>query len=107
MTDPISRRQVLGAGAVLASTAVWTPTMAKGLPEAPLMDNATTQKPLVPTSGVDYQPVVTLNGWTLPHRMNNGVKEFHLVAEPVEREMAPGMTGEALGLQWPVTWPNH
>ncbi len=23
--------------------------------------------------------------------MNNGVKEFHLVAEPVEREFAPGM----------------
>jgi hypothetical protein len=26
----------------------------------------------------------------LPWRMNNGVKEFHLVAEPVVREMAPG-----------------
>jgi FtsP/CotA-like multicopper oxidase with cupredoxin domain len=37
-----------------------------------------------------YRPVVTLNGWTLPYRMNEGVKEFHLVAEPVVREMAPG-----------------
>jgi FtsP/CotA-like multicopper oxidase with cupredoxin domain len=34
--------------------------------------------------------VVTLNGWTLPFRMKDGVKEFHLVAEPVVREMAPG-----------------
>ena len=25
--------------------------------------------------------------------MNDGVKEFHLVAEPVERELAPGMIG--------------
>jgi plastocyanin len=34
--------------------------------------------------------VVTLNGWTLPWRMNDGVKEFHLVAEPVVREVSPG-----------------
>lgn len=97
MSDPVSRRSVLGAGAVLASTAMWTPTMARGLPEAATMDNAKTQKPVHPTSGVDYQPVVTLNGWTLPHRMNNGVKEFHLVAEPVEREMAPGMVARLWG----------
>ena len=43
------------------------------------------------TSGRPYQPVVTLNGWSLPWRMNNGWKEFHLVAEPVVRELAPGM----------------
>ncbi|MGH8109793.1 MAG: multicopper oxidase domain-containing protein, partial [Arenimonas sp.] len=34
--------------------------------------------------------VRTLNGWTLPHRINNGVKEFHLVAEEIEHEFAPG-----------------
>lgn len=34
--------------------------------------------------------MVTLNGWTAPWRMNAGVKEFHLVAEPVVREVAPG-----------------
>jgi FtsP/CotA-like multicopper oxidase with cupredoxin domain len=41
--------------------------------------------------------VVTLNGWTLPWRMNKGVKEFHLVAEPVVREMAPGMKAHLWG----------
>jgi hypothetical protein len=41
-------------------------------------------------AGRPYRPVVTLNGWTLPFRMNQGVKEFHLIAEPVVREMAPG-----------------
>ena len=46
--------------------------------------------PLVPNSGRPYNPVVTLNGWTLPWRMKAGVKEFHLVAEPVLREVAPG-----------------
>ncbi|HEU0153704.1 MAG TPA: copper oxidase [Arenimonas sp.] len=34
--------------------------------------------------------VRTLNGWSLPHRMNGGVKEFHLVAEEFEHEFAPG-----------------
>jgi FtsP/CotA-like multicopper oxidase with cupredoxin domain len=41
--------------------------------------------------------VATLNGWTLPWRMNNGVKEFHLVAEPVVREFAPGMKANLWG----------
>jgi manganese oxidase len=40
---------------------------------------------------------VTLNGWTLPWRMNGDWKEFHLVAEPVMREMAPGMQARLWG----------
>ena len=48
-------------------------------------------------TGRPYNPVVTLNGWTLPWRMNNGVKEFHLVAEPVVREMAPGFKAHLWG----------
>jgi len=40
---------------------------------------------------------VTLNGWSLPWRMNKGVKEFHLVAEPVVREIAPGMKAHLWG----------
>jgi FtsP/CotA-like multicopper oxidase with cupredoxin domain len=92
-----SRRQVLGAGAALVSSSAWAATSNMGLPEAAIMEKATTQGPLHPPSGPDYQPVVTLNGWTLPFRMNNGVKEFHLVAEPVEREMAEGMTANLWG----------
>jgi hypothetical protein len=41
--------------------------------------------------------VVTLNGWTLPWRMNGDWKEFHLVAEPVLREIAPGMVAHLWG----------
>ncbi len=40
---------------------------------------------------------MTLNGWALPWRMNNGAKEFHLVAEPVVREIAPGMKANLWG----------
>jgi len=52
---------------------------------------------LAPPDGRPYHPVVTLNGWTLPWRMNNGVKEFHLIAEPVVRELAPGMKANLWG----------
>jgi FtsP/CotA-like multicopper oxidase with cupredoxin domain len=92
-----SRRQILGAGAALVSSSAWAATTNMGLPEAALMEKASTQGPLHPPSGPDYQPVVTLNGWTLPFRMNNGVKEFHLIAEPVERELAEGMTANFWG----------
>ena len=38
-----------------------------------------------------YTPVETPDGATLPYVLKDGVKEFHLTAEPVKREFAPGM----------------
>ncbi|HQC29227.1 MAG TPA: copper oxidase [Methylotenera sp.] len=67
------------------------------LPDIVSAENANTQASLHPTTGRPYQPVVTLNGWSLPWRMKNGVKEFHLVAEPVVREIAPGMLAHLWG----------
>ena len=66
-------------------------------PELITMDKPETMPPLQPANGRLYNPVVTLNGWTLPWRMNKGVKEFHLVAEPVVREIAPGMKAHLWG----------
>ena len=84
-------------GAALIGAAAISKAGAATLPEAPVQASAATQPPLVPSTGRPYHPVVTLNGWTLPWRMNNGVKEFHLVAEPVVREMAPGMKANLWG----------
>jgi FtsP/CotA-like multicopper oxidase with cupredoxin domain len=70
---------------------------AASLPEAPTQTKATMAPPLTPPNGRPYRPVVTLNGWSLPWRMNNGWKEFHLVAEPVVREIAPGMKAHLWG----------
>ena len=64
------------------------------------------QPPVPPPSGQDYQPVVTLNGWTLPWRMNGEWKEFHLVAEPVTREFAPGMTVNLWGYNGQAPGPT-
>jgi len=96
----LNRRNLLkGAGAVSAAvsaTAVSKVAMA-ALPEPVLQASPDTMAPLLPPNGRPYKPVVTLNGWTLPWRMNQGVKEFHLVAEPVLRELAPGMKAHLWG----------
>ena len=92
------RRRFLGGAALAATVATAGTTVARSalaaLPEAPIQTSADTQAPWTPPgvtgAGRPYNPVVTLNGWTLPWRMKNGVKEFHLIAEPVVREMAPG-----------------
>jgi manganese oxidase len=93
-----SRRNfLLNSGAALLGGALVSRAGAASLPEAPLQDKPSTMPPLAPPNGRPYRPVVTLNGWTLPWRMNNGVKEFHLIAEPVIRELAPGMKAQLWG----------
>ena len=93
-----SRRQFLPVAAASAvSTALVAGRAAAAIPEAATAKDAATQPPLAPHTGPDYNPVVTLNGWTLPWRMNGDWKEFHLVAEPVVRELAPGMKGYLWG----------
>ena len=88
----LTRRQFLASsGAAVLGSAMVSRVQAAGLPEAAFLDDPATQPPLMPSGGRPYHPVVTLNGWSLPFRMKNGWKEFHLVAEPVVREFAPGM----------------
>jgi len=93
----VTRRSLFsGMGAAVAAAAVGRSALA-GLPQIVSTDNARMQPPLLPPNGRPYQPVATLNGWTLPWRMRGGVKEFHLVAEPVIREIAPGMRANLWG----------
>lgn len=95
----VNRRHFLSGSAITAAAAaaaVSKVAMA-ALPEPVLQDKPNTMPPFQPTTGRPYNPVVTLNGWTLPWRMNQGVKEFHLVAEPVVREMAPGFKAHLWG----------
>lgn len=84
------------AGGAVAAAAVGRYALSS-LPEVVSQSNANTMPPLTPSTGRPYNPVVTLNGWTLPWRMNDGVKEFHLVAEPVVREMTPGFKAHLWG----------
>ena len=97
----MNRRNFFNGAAATAVGAVAAASVSRvalaALPEPVLQTSPNTQPPLVPATGRPYTPVVTLNGWTLPWRMNQGVKEFHLVAEPVVREMAPGFKAHMWG----------
>jgi len=55
--------------------------------------------------GRAYTPVVVPNGWTLPFRIVDGVKVFHLVAEEVEHEFAPGLRATCWGYNGSVHGP--
>ncbi|MET0544199.1 MAG: copper oxidase, partial [Variovorax sp.] len=87
----MNRRNFFAGAATTAVAAASVSRVAMAaLPEPATQGSTATAAPLVPSTGRSYHPVVTLNGWTAPWRLNAGVKEFHLVAEPVVREMAPG-----------------
>ncbi|HET7541639.1 MAG TPA: copper oxidase [Polyangiaceae bacterium] len=56
--------------------------------------------------GKDYQPVITPNGAALEWRIVDGVKVYHLIAEEVEHEMAPGLKLHCWGYNGRVHGPT-
>ncbi len=62
---------------------------------APVGSTKLTKGRAVP--GESYTPVVMPNGRTLPFERKGNVKVFHLVAEAVKHEIAPGLEIEAWG----------
>jgi FtsP/CotA-like multicopper oxidase with cupredoxin domain len=57
--------------------------------------------------GREYTPVVTLNGWTLPYKIIDGVKVFHMTAEEVRgHEFAPGLVADCWGYNGSVHGPT-
>ncbi|HQZ31106.1 MAG TPA: copper oxidase [Arenimonas sp.] len=90
----LTRRNLLiGAGAgLVGSTAA--PAMAQSTGhEGHALPETAAPSPAARRAG----KVRTLNGWSLPHRMDGGVKEFHLVAEEFEHEFAPGSKATCWG----------
>src|SRR5450755_4790099 len=109
----VSRRELLFAGAAAASTA----TSIQGLrtaSAAPLSPrwarsySGSTESAMLPPGepGKHYTPVVTPNGVTLDFKLVDGVKVFHLVAEEVEHEFAPGLTAKCWGYNGRVHGPT-
>jgi FtsP/CotA-like multicopper oxidase with cupredoxin domain len=65
-------------------------------------------KPVDPPgqAGRDYTPVITPNNISLPWKIVDGVKVFHLIAEPVEHEFAPGLKAKCWGYNGHVHGPT-
>lgn len=113
----ITRRNFLtGAAALAGGTAALRQLAAADTPgaTAPRADSAAAtgqdhadQKAWPPGQpGVDYQPVITPNGSTLPWKEVDGVKVYHLVAEEVDHEFAPGLKGKCWGYNGQVHGPT-
>src|SRR5215211_8166386 len=93
------RRFFQGAAALLGSSAIAT-RLARGA------DTVAAQVGPSPAGQTPYVPVVTPNGVTLPWKMVGSVKEFHLIAEPVKREFAPGMMVNCWGYNGQTPGPT-
>jgi FtsP/CotA-like multicopper oxidase with cupredoxin domain len=90
-------RRDLFAGAALLGAGLVARSALGAVPEAAVAPGPGMAVPAPPRDGRPFRPVVTLNGWSAPWRMNGRVKEFHLIAEPVVREVAPGMSANLWG----------
>jgi len=124
-TLPIDRRTFLAGVAALGSGAVLSrnlhaaeevhrhePDRPHDTPVAahrhkPLLERIDPKPTLPPGEpGKDYTPVVTPNNVSLPWKMVDGVKVYHLVAEEVEHQFAPGLKAKCWGYNGRVHGPT-
>ncbi len=100
----VSRRQMLAGSAVLLAASKSSPANAAPAGAPPPSARASRVPP--GQAGRDYTPVIVPNGATLPWKLVDGVKVFHLVAEEVEHEFAPGLKARCWGYNGRVHGPT-
>jgi len=122
VSAPISRRSLFQWLAA-ATAGVLGSRVARAQHEGHVMPNAppgTSERPATNPPGLapsmkdpppsprvrGFTPVRTLNGWTLPYRVVDGVKEFHLVAEEILHEFAPGCVARCWGYNGTTPGPT-
>ena len=79
-----TRRNFLQSAALVTAGALANASPAQSAP--PPFNKSPNRNPANPK----YLPVLTPDVPNLPHELDNGVKVFHLVAEPVQQEIFPG-----------------
>lgn len=94
---------VAAGGALLARM---VPTAQAAQPGMKATSTGKTSPFVPPENWKGYQPAITPNGLTLPWKMVNGVKVFHLIAEPVTHEFAPGLVAECWGYSGRIHGPT-
>ncbi len=103
----ITRRKMLLSSATALLTGGVSLLLGRKRLDAAGTQTTTMPSPITPaTHDLPYTPVVTLNGSTLPWKWDNGVKVFHLIAEPVRREFAPGMVVNCWGYNGQTPGPT-
>ncbi len=93
----VARKQAAGQPHQHGGAAPAPAPNAKQHPPLELPPPATTVAIPKPPAGERYTPVIVPDGHTLPFVKRNGVKVFHLIAEPLRHQFAPGLDVEAWG----------
>ncbi len=101
----MTRRDLMTAAALAGGTALLpgVSTAFAGDPSTPLTTQPTT-RPSDPK--LQYTPVHTPNGVTLPFKLVDGVKVFHLVCEEIEHEFMPGLKSHCWGYNGRTSGPT-
>ena len=103
----VTRRRILKAAALLLGSAGIS-SLTRGLslgqtnPETPEEDGGAPR----PVRRGRFTPVVTPNGMSLPWKWEGRYKTFHLTAEPVKREFAPGLVVNCWGYNGQTPGPT-
>jgi len=92
----ITRRRILSGGALAAGGAALLDRFASAF-TGTARAQAHEHSPHPAQVPSDQVTVVTPDGATLPFVLKGRVKEFHLTAEPIRQEFAPGMTVNGWG----------
>lgn len=102
----VSRRDLLKGGAAIALAGAATSATASqsAARQWESRYSGTDIEALPP--GTDYHRVITPDGTTLPYRVVDGVKVFHLMAEEVEHEFTPGLKATCWGYNGQVHGPT-
>ena len=87
----------LGASRTNAAESRWEQSYA-GPPNPPMLDPGLPDK--------DYTPVITPSGTSLPWKVVDRVKVYHLIAEEVPNEFAPGLKANCWGYNGQVHGPT-
>lgn len=106
----LNRRRFLAVASGVALAAPLARLLAADQPAAaakkPTSDGTTHTFAPSSSGPLGYKPVITPNGVTLPWKMVDGVKVFHLIAEPVTHEFSPGLVAECWGYNGRVHGPT-
>src|SRR5688572_21374367 len=112
MSGPkLSRRHALVGAAMAGGAVALASRDANAAPRSAAWERSYSGGPDRPTQppgepGRDYRPVFTPNGETLPFRVVDGVKVFHLRVEEVDHEFAPGLRAKCWGYNGRVHGPT-
>ena len=107
MKNDVRRRDFLAlAGAAAALLPIGKLVGAPGGSSEAKPTSDGTTVPFRPETSVKYRPVITPNAPSLPWKVIDGVKIFHLIAEPVRHEFTPGLIADCWGYNGRVHGPT-